>query len=514
MSMLSRRGFLGLAGGVGAASLLAACGGGDGGASADTVTAIVPSTAPPGWQDVLAKVNAGLKKDTGLTVNVQFVNWSNYKEQSLLKFTAGERFDSALQALWLNMAQLQKSGALADLTGKLDKYPNLSKALAPKLIESNTWEGKLWGIPQVNSAARVGHFAVRQDLAESYGFAEITGYDTLERFFYAVKQKGGGVIPFAAASNTTNLLAVPTPVANFNAASWDDPHTIALAFTGKGLFFIPARDAARTGAARPVPFWEDDGVVETFHRIRKYYNDGIINRDALNTDSATITSQWQAGKYASVWAITDGTASNALPALREAVPGARMANVMPFKDGLTAKPNQTFQADNLVVVPAKGSNTDHALALQDWLSVKVNHDLLAYGIEGRDWKAVGEDKYEGLSKYNAAPGFPGYALCWRAGMERQAAYQSESEAEIFAWAQNYDNFTPDPFASFIPDVAPVESAVAQMTSVITEYANPLYYGVVDVDPQLDKLKKAAEGAGLASIQEEMEKQANAYLAKS
>jgi putative aldouronate transport system substrate-binding protein len=325
------------------------------------------------------------------------------------------------------------------------------------------------GIPQVNSAARVGHFAVRQDLAESYGFAEITDYDTLERFFYAVRQKAGGVIPFAAASNTTNLLAAPTPVANFNAASWDDPRTIALAFTGKGLFFIPARDAARTGSARPVPFWEDDGVVDTFHRIRKYYNDGIINRDALNTDSATITSQWQAGKYASVWAITDGTASNALPALQEAVPGARMANVMPFKDGLNAKPNQTFQADNLVVVPAKGSNVEHALALQDWLSVKANHDLLAYGIEGRDWKAVGEDKYEGLSKYNAAPGFPGYALCWRAGMERQAAYQSESEAEIFAWAQDYDNFTPDPFASFIPDVAPVESAVAQMTSVITEY---------------------------------------------
>jgi putative aldouronate transport system substrate-binding protein len=71
----------------------------------------------------------------------------------------------------------------------------------------------------------------------------------------------------------------------------------------------------------------------------------------------------------------------------------------------------------------------------------------------------------------------------------------------------------DPFASFIPDVAPVESAVAQMTSVITEYANPLYYGVVDVAPQLDKLKKAAEAADLAGIQEEMEKQANAHLAK-
>jgi hypothetical protein len=48
----------------------------------------------------------------------------------------------------------------------------------------------------------------------------------------------------------------------------------------------------------------------------------------------------------------------------------------------------------------------------------------------------GDAKFEGLSKYNSAPGFPGYALCCRAGMERQASYQSESEAKIFAWTKD------------------------------------------------------------------------------
>jgi putative aldouronate transport system substrate-binding protein len=50
-----------------------------------------------------------------------------------------------------------------------------------------------------------------------------------------------------------------------------------------------------------------------------------------------------------------------------------------------------------------------------------------------------------------------------------------------------------------------------MSSVMTQYANPLYYGAVDVDSQLSKLKTAADAAGLSTLQAEMEKQANAYL---
>lgn len=507
----SRRGFLGLAGGLSAAVALSACGtsgGGSGAVKGSVATALLPSSAPKTWKTVLEKVNSKLESDLGFTFDAQFINWSNYQQQALLKFTAGEKFDTALQALWLNMAQLQQSGSMADLTQEISKYKNLKAVLADKLIASNTWDGHLWGIPQVNSAARVQHFAIRQDIADKLGFSSIENYDQLERFLYSAKEKAG-VVPFGVASNTTNLLSVPTPTALFNAASWDDPNTIAMGFNGKGLFFVFAKDAATTGSSHPVPFWENDGVVDALRRIRKYQQDGIINADALNSDSATIKSQWAAGKFAAGWAITDGTTSGSLTALQKAVPGAAVGNVMPLKDGLKAKPNQTFQADNLVVVSAKGGNLDRALQLQDWLSIHENHDLLSYGIEGQDWEAVGNDKFKQLSDY----AFPGFALAWRAPLERKPATMSASEERIFDWAQDYNNFNTDPFASFIPDSTPVKQQLAAMTNVITELANPMYYGLADVDQQLDKLKKAAEAAGLSVLQAEFEKQANAYLAK-
>lgn len=510
---VSRRGFLGLAGGLGVAAALAGCGtsgSSSGGPVSGTSTAVLPSTAPATWNAVLAKVNGKLKSELGFELDAQFINWSNYQQQSLLKFTAGEKFDSALQALWLNMAQLQQSGSLADLTSEIPKYKNLSATLPKKLLESNSWDGKLWGIPQVNSAARVQHFVIRQDLADTIGFSTITDFEQLEKFFYAVKQKNDGTVAYGAASNSGYLHALPVPTGMFNASSWENPDTIARAFSGKGMFFMLAKDAAKTGSSAPTPFWDDEGVVEALHRIRKYYNDGIINADALNTDAATLKSQWTAGKYAAGWAMTDGTSSNTLSTLQKAVSTAALANIMPLKDGLSAKPNQTFQADNMVVVNSKGGNLDRTLQLQDWLSIKENHDLISYGIEGTDWEPADGNKFKPLSDY----AFPGYALSWRASLERKSLSISATEEKIFEWAQNFDNFTIDPFASFIPDATPVKQQVAAMTNVITQFANPLFYGVVDVDSQLDKLKKAADGAGVAKLQEEMDKQANAHLKKA
>jgi putative aldouronate transport system substrate-binding protein len=88
---------------------------------------------------------------------------------------------------------------------------------------------------------------------------------------------------------------------------------------------------------------------------------------------------------------------------------------------------------------------------------------------------------------------------------------SESESEWFTWAQDYENFTVDTFAGFIPDVTPVKREDAQISQAFTQYGNPLFFGAVDVDAGLDKLKKAVSSAGLDKVQAEMEKQANAYL---
>jgi putative aldouronate transport system substrate-binding protein len=174
---------------------------------------------------------------------------------------------------------------------------------------------------------------------------------------------------------------------------------------------------------------------------------------------------------------------------------------------MSAKPNQTFQADNFVVLNTNGESDEATLQLEDWLSIKENHDLIEYGIEGADWKAVGDDQYEALTKYQ----FPGFALSWRSGLERLASYTSPSEREWFRWAQSYDNFTADTFAGFIPDVTPVKDENTRLVAAMTRFGKPLSAGAVDVDKGLSDLKQACERAGLAKVQAELATQGDAYL---
>lgn len=510
---ISRRHFLA---GVGAAGVGAAFAGGMspafGQSYSGTSLAILPTQEPSNWKAVYEKANAKLQDELGFSFDIQFINWSNYPQQSLLKFTAGAQFDTALQALWLNMAQLQQAGSLVDLTGMIEKYPNLSREVSPTLIEANTWDGKLWGVPQVNSAGRQPHFTIRQDLAEKHGFSEIEDYETLERFFYAIKENEPGMTPWPLATSGGNYgNVVPRPTGMFNEESWENPDQQAYLLPGSNLRVLFAKDAAETGSSNPIPFWEDDGVIRAMRKVRQYYNDGIINADGITVDGSTNQALFKAGKFAGTWAITDGLSSNYLVGLLENVPEARLSQVLPFGGPLgSKKPAMTFQADNVIVVNSNGGDVERALALQDWLSVQENHDLIGYGIEGVDWEPVGEDGFRQLSNYV----FPNYGILWRQNLERRTSYMTDSERKVFVdWAQDYDNFTRHTFSNFIPNADEVRDAATQMNNVITQYANPLFYGVVDVDEQLDKLRSAADAAGLDTLMAEMQKQGDAYLAK-
>ena len=489
---------------LGAGALLAACGSTTsttGGAT--QVLLLAPGDQPTGWETVLSAVNQKLQAEKNLTLRVQWIGWTNYGNQTLLKYTSGEHFDASIDATWLHINQLIADKALLPLDRYLSsgKYPNLQATISPQVLSANTFSGKTYGIPEVNTAGSLLGMMTRKDLADKYGIT-ISTYEDFERYLYAVKQHESSIIPFGLDNGYVNN----TPQL-FNRTWWHQQPYPAVLLSGNTITapygFIPLDNPH----AAVQPFWDLPGFTDFLQTVRKYYQDGVLNHDVLSVDKNEIYSLYGQGKYAAAQAGNDGLASTEYGATLTNVPGSALELVMPFSQS-TPKPISNFNAGNLLVINKNAAHPEAVLALQDWLSIPANHDLLEYGVSGKDWQPVGAKQYKTLDQYT----FPGYVASWRATLERTPANMLPSDQKWFSFSQDASNFTAIPTAAFQFDPTAVKTQVAQLSAAFTQYALPLFAGSVDPTAGLSKLQQAFDQAGIDQVLQEAQKQLTAFLA--
>ena len=509
---LSRRGLL--QGAAGAATLatlmsLGACAPSpSSGPSAATrnLLGVLPGDEPVGWAEVKAALNKKLEADLGITYTPEFIPWANYAQNELLKFTSGEQFDLTLEARWLHMDQLLADGALADLTEYWEsgKYPELNKTIEDQFVKYSRDKGKVRAIPQINAIGAVAGFALRQDLVDKYGGGEVTNFQQLEKFLYDVKQHERKMIPFGLDSGYANNTLWATPTGLLNEYSWSHPDVVNQ--LAHGLAYMDPSGGA--GNSRPAPFWEGPGFEDAVKKVRQYFLDKIINHDAISADQTSTWGQFSTGLYGATVAVNDGGTTARFSSLATNVPGASLFEVMPFADGLKAKIATNFVVANYVVANTSSANVEQVMAFQNWLSVQENHDLVAYGIQGRDWEPAGERSYKSLSKY----AFPTFALAWRVPLERSLDGMIPSSQAWFDWAKDVANFKTDPYSGFQFDQTPVSTELAQLDAAFTQYVLPLAVGTVDTTKGMSDMKKAMDEAGLDKVLGELKTQADAFLA--
>lgn len=508
-SSVTRRSFLlagtAAVGSLAAGGLLSGCNSGSGRDGAETNSAlllIAPGDVPPEWDRVLAEVNKKLQADTGLTLDVQWIGWSNYLQAELLKWTAGERFTGALEASWAHMPKLAADGALINLDETWAKaesdHPELAKTIHARTIETSRMNGTLWGIPQVSNATSLLGFMTRKDLADG----EVSSYADFERYLYGVKQKKSSVVPYGMDNGYVNSALVL-----FDEAGWEpSPEYMPVPVSNTPLLWIKAADA-QAGTGHVVPIWEVPSQVDTMRRVRRYFDDGILNRDLLNVDKKTIYSLFGQGKFAAAIGVTDGQMTSIYGATTKKIPGAELELVLPYADS-SAKVFSTFGASNHVVFNKRGDQLVPGMKLMEWLSQQANHDMLQYGVEGTDWTADGDKSYTTKSDYV----FPGYTMSWRIPLERRPATMIDSEKRWLDFVQSFDNFDLSPLAGFTVDEAPIKTQLAQFSAGTPKYLRPLQAGNVDTDSGLEALKKGYGNAGLDKVVTEVEKQLSAFFA--
>lgn len=502
---MTRRHFLStsatVAGGVlGASALLQACDPFTTSSSSSTeVVLLAPGSEPTGWATVLSAVNKKAQKDIGVTLRIQWIGWDSYATQTLLKTTSGDHFDGALDAQWLHIQKFAKDGAIVALDDKLDKYPNLKASLPQAVLDSNRFYNKLYGIPLGINFSGFSGFLIRKDLRLKYGLPPIGSYDDFIAFLYAVKKHETHITPFAQDGKGETQFQL-----YFNRKSFEHQPSSTMQLTG--TFAYVTQDPQHPQA---IAFWDMDETLDSLMLTHQLYRDGIVNQDLINVTRDDIYSLFQQGKFAATGVGTDGLVAAHYGAVTKNVPGAELELIFPYTQAQQdVKPLTDFQFWNFLTINKNARNPDKLLAFLDWVSIKANHDLLEYGVEGKDWQAVGSDEYTPLSQYT----FPGYVLSWRPTLERTPSTMLEADRTWYNYAKDPSHYTAEVLIGFSFDPTPVTNQISQLNSAFTEKALPVMHGLVDPVQGLNDLKQAFNQAHFPQVLAEVQKQIDAFIA--
>ncbi|MBA9085788.1 putative aldouronate transport system substrate-binding protein [Fontibacillus solani] len=453
--------------------------------------AYFPGDKPSGFDDVLKAVNEKLKADNvGVSLNINFLPWSDYGNSVSVKMSAGEEFDMYLDAPWLSMSQMIASGSIIALDDMVASRQELKTSIPDQMWEANKFGGKIMGIPLGTTQGALYGFMIRKDLREKYGMPELQTVADVEKFLYTVKEKETTVKPFVIDGRRADKLPLVFND-NLNTSAQNDLETSV------PMFYYSLSDKKVVGV------WDAKSLDQGYERITKLYKDGILSQNIGQEQNAqTLFNQ---GKYASTLYSADGVEGlKYLDALKN--DGAALEVVFPYDE--SSKPYSTFQQWNFLTIPKASKHADLVMDVANWLSIKENHDLLEYGIEGTDWEAVGDSSYKQLSNYS----FPGYVLTWRPTLVRTPDNMLPDDKKWFEKASDADSYILSPVSGFSFNAEQVKTEYAKTTPFFDSIYLPLSQGILSADKGKQMLKDKIMGAGGQKVIEEIQKQIDVVVA--
>ncbi len=538
-------------------ALLAGCGSANGnpqsttGGSASTgssgeTTAAIPDPMdltlylwgdkPNQMDDILAEFSNKTKDTLNMKLAIDWTPQADFPNKMKLKLSAGEPVDFCFDAPWMNMNTFIAQGNYRDLTSYFNNpaYPGLQKSFDSGFLSNNLFNDKVMGVPLSQTYGGSSIVYLRGDLREKYGLAPITTLEGYEAYLQKVKQNEANMIPFVMKKDGTygasGLIELDNPdlaMNKYKAGLWDT--VIAPGITAT-LYVqdyqikdcIISGEPESSSANLPAPYNKRN--TETAKQVRAWYEKGYIEKDVITRDDAmgTFTSGkgasffWDTAQYAAVQS-----------ALAQSVPGAKLEVYVldrNIREDRKAAIAGSYRAWNFISVPITTSDakTDRIMKFMDWLFASPkNHDLFEWGVEGKNYIAVGEDQYkrpEGLdlaTNYN----FPGYMLTWNPYFIRLPADIPSDVVDVMKYGNNPESYFNPLLSGFNLNGEPVKNQLANpdfLTAKTKKEMITLLGVEKNIDSALDKLDKEITSnkilqEDIKAIKDEVIKQCQAYL---
>ncbi|MBB6672959.1 extracellular solute-binding protein [Cohnella nanjingensis] len=498
----------------GLTSALAGCGGNDGNDAGTagtggqsnqslapvTLKVVVPGGKGANFDEVMSEVNKRLKADLNTQVDFTFIDFGDLNQKTNVMLASGENVDLIFDAPWLHLDSMSSQGFYEELTDLLNQYGSHVRETRPQQMwDANKINGKIYGVPLGSAYTQPRSVFIRKDLREKLNLPPVRTYEDLKAYLYAVHDREPGITPLIAGADDVT----------YSWVNWlvrDD--------TSLGV-----RPTNGIGASLMLYYKGNDGKVYNLfdaqepkiwtyiEDTRKLFMDKVMSQDVMTNKSSQSDMQLQ-NKVAATPQMAFGIPQSFNDRLKQVVPDGELEAVRLFDLKLGSNLSN-YKMDNFICIVKASKHKDRAMMFLDWANQKDNYDLLERGIEGKNWKAVGDHRYETL---NSDGGIVSFQLMLNPVLEREWAGTDEETRKYNQFIAQADHFTKDIMTGFTFDPTPVKNEVAQFSTIQAKYYNGLFNGALDPDEYFAKFKAEGE-APLKKIQNELQKQVDAFLGK-
>ncbi|MDU4694767.1 MULTISPECIES: ABC transporter substrate-binding protein [Paenibacillus] len=463
-----------------------------------TLKLLMIGSKPADYDEVYGELNKLLKEKINATVETEFLDWADWTQKYPLKFAANEDFDIAYTANWAFYNDQVLKGGFLELTDEmLQKYaPMTWEAMPQASWDQSKVNGKQYMVPNNNQEVTDKVVLVREDLRKKYNLEPVNSPETYAAYLKAIGAGEKGINPFGA-----------KPADGWK---WHELDQILLEQQNEWNL---------VDYNFPLAYKLDDASGKVFNvydtpeftELVKYYKDLADNNGwskNIVSNKNDVFQDIKAGKTSS-YAQNLGTISSNVGEIRRDKPEMEVtvADLTPDKKKIGA-----ISTQNGMAIHATSKNVERSLMLIDLLqNDKEIHDLTMYGIAGKHYEPIGDDKYSpgpSFNNYNLS----GYSVWgWNSLLNRtDSSYPEEGNQMLADWQSKVYHF---PLETFVFDDSKVKNEVANVGNVMLRYAIPLEYGLIkDLEKGQADLNKQLQAAGLDKIQQELQSQIDAFLA--
>lgn len=447
-------------------------------------------------EEVWKKFNEELGKVIpNLSVEFEIIPTADYKQKYMLMRTGREEMDIT-STYTLDFYSEVKNESFMKLNDLIDKQaPELKKQLPEWLWSYSTVNDNIYSIPVYQSMqTQVQGIRTPKEYADKYLDAEkakevfwssktftSAGYDVIED--YLKKLKDNGVLGLG-----------------FEPAIYPQQ--------GYEQFLNPYAIKVEDKHPKVVNIWQTPEVKEYYAKVADWYKKGYIRKDILSVKDSTNDKGRKDGY--TVW--LDQTIKNS--AEKDSNKYNMPIEVIPLQNYFyipsTASAGGTAISSNC-------KHPNEAIKFMELMNTDKGKDLyrlLVFGIEGKHYKKISDDRAETIGYVGQAGSTAPYGMLkWIIGNTR-LAFETQTEFEgwnDYVFHEINEEGVKSKLMGFTPDIDPIKAKYSQVLTVKGEYASLGSGAIENYEQTYKEYMNKLEIAGNREIIDELQKQIDEFL---